>query len=89
MPAAAVPSVPTLPKGFDLDKRQAIGIAIGLFGLGIMIGFRLGAGAEPLIVDRPVDRIVYKPGPCADCAEKSATTEPQQSVPGDGSTPDA
>jgi hypothetical protein len=91
MPTAPIPPLPQVPKGWEIDKRQAIGLAIGLLGLGIMIGFRLGAGAEPMIVDRPVDRIVYKPGPCADCDEKAAAPEPaqpQQSVPGDSSVPE-
>jgi hypothetical protein len=92
MPTAPIPPVPAAPKGWEIDKRQAIGLAIGLLGLGLIIGFRLGAGAEPMIVDRPVDRVVYRETPCADCEEKAKerhpTFDPQQSVPGDSSIPE-
>lgn len=94
MPAAPVPPVPTPAKGWDIDKRQAIGIALGLLGLGLIIGFRL-AGGEPLIIEKPVDRVLIKQAPCAQCAEKAEQEhirlrhdEPQQSVPGDSSVPE-
>lgn len=90
MPAAPVPPVPTPTKGWDIDKRQAIGIALGLLGLGLIIGFRL-AGGEPLIIEKPVDRVLIKQAPCAECAEKAVQAqrdEPQQSVPGDSSVPE-
>lgn len=87
MPVEAVPEVIT-PKGWTLDKRQAIGAALGLLCLGIIIGFRLGSGAEPLVIEKPV----FVEKPCADCEERSRaahpTVEPQQSVPGDSSIPE-
>lgn len=95
MAATPAPPVPAGPNGFDIDKRQAIGIALGLLCLGLIIGFRL-AGGEPLIIEKPVDRVIIKEAPCADCAEKKAppaaepwrTNEPHQSVPGDSSIPE-
>jgi len=76
------------PSGWNIDKRQAIGAAIGLVCIGLLIGFKLASG-EPLVIERPV----FTKVPCADCAEREvqasrAKTEPQQSVPGDSSIPD-
>jgi hypothetical protein len=81
---------PVPAKPFGLDQRQLIGLGLGLLCVGVLIGFKLGTGAEPLIVDRPVDRVVFKSAPCADCQEKARNlnTEPQQSVPGDSSIPE-
>jgi hypothetical protein len=91
MPAAPVPPVPTPAKGWEIDKRQAIGAGLGLLCLGLIIGFRI-AGGEPLVIEKPVDRVVFRSAPCADCAEKARqrhpTYDPQQSVPGDSSIPD-
>jgi hypothetical protein len=91
MPAAVppLPEVPAPAPPFGLDKRQLIGLGLGLVCVGVLIGFKLGAGAEPLIIDRPVERTVFRDRPCADCAEKKAqAVEPQQSVPGDSSVPE-
>lgn len=93
MASAPVPPAPTPAKGWDIDKRQAVGIALGLVCLGLIIGFKL-AGGEPLVIEKPVDRVIIKQGPCADCAEKDIQAErhtehpPQQSVPGDSSVPE-
>jgi hypothetical protein len=84
----SVPEV-QVPAGWTIDKRQAVGIAVGLVCLGILVGFRLGAGSEPLVVDRPVERTVFVKQPCADCEEKAAAAgaEPHHAVPGDSSIP--
>ena len=86
MPAAPLP---VSTKGITLDKRQAIGAALGLLCIGILLGFKLGSG-EPLVIEKPI--FVERPGPCADCAEKAiqaarVATEPQHATPGDSSVP--
>ena len=86
--------VPAAPKGWDIDKRQAIGIALGLLCLGIIVGFKLAGGVPP--IETPVDRVVFRSAPCADCAEKTIQAEraaptfaePQEAVPGDSSIPE-
>lgn len=69
---ADVPPLPPAPsaKPFSFDQRQLIGLGLGLLCIGVLIGFKLGMGSEPLVVDRPVDRVVFRNAPCADCAEK-------------------
>ena len=91
MPVESVPEIVT-PKGWTIDKRQAIGAALGLVCLGIIVGFKLGSGSEPMVLERPV----FVEKPCADCEEEKAqargrhptSIDPQQSVPGDSSVPE-
>lgn len=94
MPQAPTVPAPAVPKGWDLDTHQAIGIGLGLVCLGLIIGFKLAGGMPPL--EQPAERIIWRdrPAPCADCAEKKSraehptATESQQFVPGDSSIPD-
>ena len=91
---ASVPPVPApAPSGWTIDKRQAIGAAIGLVCIGILIGFKIGTDGEPLVVER--ERTVFTQRPCADCDERaeaesrrSHPTSGEQSVPGDSSVPE-
>lgn len=84
-----LPEIPA-PTGWTLEKRQVIGAALGLLCIGILIGFKLGAGSEPLVIEKPI--FVKQPGPCADCEERSRanhpTAGPVDSVPGDSSVPE-
>lgn len=86
MPVEALPEPPA-PSGWTIDKRQVIGAALGLLCLGIIIGFRLGAGSEPLVIEKPL----FVEKPCAECEEKSRAehpSAPQHVVPGDSSVPE-
>lgn len=91
MPTAVPDPTPgALPKSFNLDVRQVMGAGLGLLCLGILIGFKIGHGTEPLVIEKPV----FKATPCADCAEKAIQAErsahpstPQWAVPGDSSVP--
>lgn len=76
---------PSVPAGWTIDKRQVIGAALGLLCLGIIIGFKLGAGADPLVIEKPV----FTEKPCAECAENAKVEKPdaEQAVPGDSSVP--
>ncbi len=88
--AAQVGPTPVLP--FGLDKRQLIGLGLGLLCIGVLIGFKIGSGGEPLVIERPVDRTVFKSAPCAECAERARENHPTggpiDSVPGDSSVPE-
>ena len=57
-PPAAAPLPGILAK---LDTRTAIGIGLGLLCVGVLVGFRIGHGTEPLIVEKPVMVKVGRP----------------------------
>ena len=66
----AVGALGTRPPGTDapwsIDKRTAIGVAVGCLCLGIIVGFKL-AGGEPMVI--PQTQYVPVNRPCADCEE--------------------
>jgi hypothetical protein len=84
-----IPEV-AVPKGWTFDKRQVIGAALGLLCIGILVGFKLGTGSEPLVIEKPI--FVKSGAPCADCEERAReshpATGPVDSVPGDSSVPE-
>lgn len=83
-----LPEIP-VPTGWTFEKRQVVGAALGLLCIGILIGFKLGTGSEPLVIEKPV---FGKAAPCADCEERARanhpTAGPVESVPGDSSIPE-
>ena len=97
MPAPVEIKTPD-PSSWTLDRRQAIGLALGLFVIGFMLGAKI-AGGMPNVVEVPVP---VKAAPCADCAERAiqearraSTGErveerhaPEFTVPGDSSVPE-
>lgn len=107
MPANPSPAPPTLVppaagRSFSFDTRTVIGAGAGLICLGLLIGFRIGHGTEPMVTERTVFR--DKPhADCADCAERklkaaramgytvtdTETTGVEHSTPGDSSIPGA
>lgn len=79
------------PRTFD--TRAMVALGIGALGLGVILGFKLAAGAEPFVVREGIPVEVNRP--CADCAERAlkdaraASSRPaEDSTPGDSSIPD-
>lgn len=60
-----VPPLPD-PSKWALDRRVAIAGALGLVGLGLIIGFHIRGGV-PDLIEVPSPR----PAPCTDCAERA------------------
>lgn len=59
------------PAGWTFDKRQAIGIGLGLLCLGVLIGAKLAAGSPAVERTIPIPVQV----PCRDCAERAIQAE--------------